>query len=84
MVELGLEDISFEARTAMGVRMELAVAQTRLQMVGRAVLDATKTATRALVGDGIGMIAAVDPGTAAFFMHLNNQPPQPEPPVAEA
>lgn len=84
MVELGLEDITYTQGLAMGARMEAAVTPARLQMIGHTVLEATKTAARAIVGDGIGMIAAVDPGTAAFFMHLKNQQPNQEPPAQEA
>lgn len=84
MVEIGLDDVSLEARAAMGVRMELAVAPARLQMIGHAVLDASRRATRALVGDGIGIIASVDPGAAAFFMQNKYQSPEQEPPAAEA
>lgn len=84
MVELGLEDITYTQGLAMGVRMEAALAPTRLQMIGHTVLEATKTATRAIVGDGIGLIAAVDPGAAAFFMHNKYQQPNQEPPAQEA
>ncbi|MFI5275317.1 MAG: hypothetical protein ACHQT5_00645 [Candidatus Saccharimonadales bacterium] len=83
MEELSLNDVTIAQRTAMGLRMEIAVVPARIEKLGKTMLSAAKRAGGILFsGDPYGIAALAD--TGAVFLYSEPQDPDEEPPIEEA